>query len=424
MAVKCRIWLRADASSDIGYGHFVRLLALGEMLAGGGFELVFATRNPTPLQIQQIEAVCNSYVALGDDHFQAFLELIQPTDMVVLDNYFFGTDYQRQIKTKGCKLVLVDDILPQERFEADAVVNRGVDLALLRLPFLEPHDMEREPNRVAICFGGVDAHGYGARCRDFFEQQGFSVELIHAKSAVEVARAFARAEWAVVSASGAMVEALAMGAKVAAGWYVENQHQLYRHAAEQGWIYPLGNMDEGCLTEKLSHLTTPKKKASFDGAVVKAHYRALFDRLSYRYVDYRAMTPAQSHAVWQGRNRAQIRAQMDNPEPFAFEAHERFVASLRDDKRYWALFDNDQLVGSINATITTEEAEIGIFVVPEYWGCGAAGAMERFAAQNLGVKRLTARVRMGNERSLRYFEKMGYHTTLNDGNHWFLERSL
>lgn len=73
---------------------------------------------------------------------------------MVLDNYFFTTDYQRAIKEKGCCLVCVDD-MHDKHYVADVVINHGLtdeslfdvepytklclgfDWALLRHPFIE-----------------------------------------------------------------------------------------------------------------------------------------------------------------------------------------------------------------------------------------------------------------------------------------------
>src|SRR4030095_2375161 len=49
-------------------------------------------------------------------------------EIVVLDGYNFKTTYQQQIKSKGCKLVCIDDIHAYH-FVADVVINHapGID---------------------------------------------------------------------------------------------------------------------------------------------------------------------------------------------------------------------------------------------------------------------------------------------------------
>ena len=52
-----KIFFRADASSAIGYGHFIRTLALADMLKDD-FDCTFFTVSPTPYQISEMEKVC------------------------------------------------------------------------------------------------------------------------------------------------------------------------------------------------------------------------------------------------------------------------------------------------------------------------------------------------------------------------------
>ena len=39
-----------------------------------------------------------------------FLSLLNGDEIVVLDNYYYDTSFQKQIKEKGCKLICIDDI--------------------------------------------------------------------------------------------------------------------------------------------------------------------------------------------------------------------------------------------------------------------------------------------------------------------------
>lgn len=52
-----KIYFRADAGAEIGYGHFIRSLALAYMLKDD-FDCTFFTVEPTPYQIGEMEKVC------------------------------------------------------------------------------------------------------------------------------------------------------------------------------------------------------------------------------------------------------------------------------------------------------------------------------------------------------------------------------
>jgi spore coat polysaccharide biosynthesis predicted glycosyltransferase SpsG len=55
------------------------------------------------------------------NHFDVFLSFLKGDEIVFLDNYFFTTDYQREIKERGCKLVCIDD-MHDEHYVADVVL--------------------------------------------------------------------------------------------------------------------------------------------------------------------------------------------------------------------------------------------------------------------------------------------------------------
>ena len=57
-----------------------------------------------------MEKVCPFIPLQEETHSADFLSHLQGDEIVVLDNYFFTTDYQRAIKQKGCRLVCIDDM--------------------------------------------------------------------------------------------------------------------------------------------------------------------------------------------------------------------------------------------------------------------------------------------------------------------------
>lgn len=170
-----KIYFRADASATIGYGHFIRTLALADMLKDD-FDCTFFTCHPTSYQVSEIEKVCPFVTLQEETHYDDFLSYLQGDEIVVLDNYFFTTDYQRAIKEKGCRLVCIDD-MHDKHYVADVVINHGLtdeslfdkedymqlclgyDWALLREPFLRPlpiRHSNKNASSVTVCFGGSD----------------------------------------------------------------------------------------------------------------------------------------------------------------------------------------------------------------------------------------------------------------------------
>lgn len=178
-----KIYFRADAGMNIGFGHFIRSLALADML-NDEFDCVFYTAEPTPYQIGEMQKVC-PYVSLSETtKFEVFLEELDGTEIVVLDNYFYTTKYQCEIKAKGCKLVCIDD-MHEKHYVADAVINHapgtnedqfskedythlylGPEYLLLRKQFRNAthnYTSFRENKNVYVCFGGSDELNFTRR---------------------------------------------------------------------------------------------------------------------------------------------------------------------------------------------------------------------------------------------------------------------
>lgn len=168
-----KVFLRADAGAAIGYGHFVRSLALAAMLKDDFDCILFTSTpsnidggvSPTPSDFQESDAthlasflsngsvipsqlsdfqrreaegVCRLAELPSDDsRFGIFLELLKGDEIVVLDNYFFNEDYVRAIQSHGCKVVRIQDFFGEKSL-ADAMIFpcRSPRNALLRPPFL------------------------------------------------------------------------------------------------------------------------------------------------------------------------------------------------------------------------------------------------------------------------------------------------
>ena len=89
---KKKVYFRADAGQSIGYGHFIRSLALADMLKYD-FDCTFFTQTPTEYQKQEAEKVCPLVALPADDtKFGLFLDQLMGDEIVVLDNYFLLSD--------------------------------------------------------------------------------------------------------------------------------------------------------------------------------------------------------------------------------------------------------------------------------------------------------------------------------------------
>lgn len=307
-----KIFFRADAGAQIGYGHFVRTLALADMLRDD-FECTFFTVSPSPYQIGEMEKVCDFVVLEEETGFEDFLNFLHGDEIVVLDNYFFTTEYMRQIKDRGCGLVCVDD-MHNRHYVADVVINHGLanpsvfdvepytklalglDYALLRKPFLTYSGSRREKNHWFVSFGGSDFDNMTAKFVSYLDQDptvaGITVvigdaymyrdsldafhkiEIKKNLTASQMKDEMSRSEYAVVPSSTVCLEALACGCKIASGFFVGNQSEGYMNLLKNRIVYPLGNLYNYNSSRFISEMMCYK------------YCNALrFDSIPLRYID-------------------------------------------------------------------------------------------------------------------------------------------
>ncbi len=325
MKSKQKIFFRADASKTIGYGHFVRSLALADMLRKN-FDCTFFTQTPTEYQKSEVAKVCRLVELVEDDtKFDAFLDYLNGDEIVVLDNIFYSTDYQRAIKAKGCKLVclggndrqyVADLIISQGSLDSNSFMAEdytkfclGLNWALLRRPFLENRKKPKTRHvtrRVIACFGGTDFHNFTGKvaavlCKlpniekvDIIIGDVYDgsidvaclqkVELHKNLSAEEIVSLFDQNDLAILSSSSICIEAMACGIPVIAGHYVDNQLEFYHILEEANYIIGLGSLLDSNMTDKLlqalTHVNEYQLNSPFtDLSAISKNYNKVFSEL-------------------------------------------------------------------------------------------------------------------------------------------------
>lgn len=181
--------IRADASSDIGSGHVMRMIALGQMVQDKGGTVHFATIPYSSIILERLFAEGFIVHLLPfsknwdlDQDVQALIGICQKNHpmWVVLDGYQYATNYQSVLKQNGFSLMCVDDIAGCH-FVADIVLNQnlgatrkmysaepytqfflGSQNALLRREFIQAKfEFRRSPTvnikNILITMGGIDS---------------------------------------------------------------------------------------------------------------------------------------------------------------------------------------------------------------------------------------------------------------------------
>jgi UDP-2,4-diacetamido-2,4,6-trideoxy-beta-L-altropyranose hydrolase len=285
---KRTIIFRADGGLSIGMGHFIRTLALAEML-NEHFCCIYATRQPTQYQIGEIEKVCHGRIDLPNDdsHFEQFLTNLKGDEIVVLDNYYFSTEYQKTIKAKGCKLVCIDD-MHDKHYLADIVINHaltekrlfsiekytklflGLEYALIRKEFFANFGEEKEYKSILLNMGGSDFNNLTSKILRYLISQNISEEykvyvvvgnankytheirtlckmhnflFFKDLTAKDLSVLLERVEYAILPSSTILIEALYKGVKIIGCYFVDNQKEFFDYLTCANYIFPVGNMN-------------------------------------------------------------------------------------------------------------------------------------------------------------------------------------
>lgn len=285
------VYFRVDGSKTIGYGHVFRCIALAQMLKAE-FKCIFATRIFDSFLNNTISKAGFAIAELSQDesHFIEFLEKLSGDEIVVLDNYFFDTSYQEEIKQKGCKLVCIDDI-HDKHYVADIVINHaegiseksysiedntklllGYKYALLRPEFLKAAKQEKiifdSKKNVLISLGGTDPEDLIIKiantflkhpdinsisliskidCSKFDNPENKEIKEYWGLSAEELSDLMLQSDIGFLPASTVSVEACACKLPIIGGWFVDNQINIYSAIINKGLAVGIGNINE--LTE-------------------------------------------------------------------------------------------------------------------------------------------------------------------------------
>ncbi|HYG87174.1 MAG TPA: UDP-2,4-diacetamido-2,4,6-trideoxy-beta-L-altropyranose hydrolase [Azospirillum sp.] len=280
------ILVRADASPDIGSGHIMRCLTIGNEIKAAGGRAVFACAAVTPAlaaRIAEAGHACRPVDGApgSPDDAGSTMALARSYEAtgLILDGYAFGAVYRRQLRESGRPILALDDLAAEELF-ADIVLNPapsarpgdyagiaegaqlllGPDFALVRPEVLAWRDHAAERSEILVTFGGSDPLGLTAPVAEWLQARlpGVPLRLIVGGSARDGAAVvdalharfpqttvehdvpdlglrIRQARLAVSAAGSTMYELAALGCPSLLVIVAENQEKAALAAAAEGW---------------------------------------------------------------------------------------------------------------------------------------------------------------------------------------------
>lgn len=453
----------------MGLGHVIRSLALAEMLKND-FDCTFAIQDPNPYLQREIAKVCNSIITLpvcSTDH-PALLEeinlFVSGNEIIVLDGYAFNTSYQKVIKSKGCKLVCIDDIHAYH-FVSDVVINHaggikkadysfesytncylGPQYALLRAPFLMNHQGSvsiSSLKKLFINMGGADPlnHTSGILRQitksDFFNEihvvtgQSYRYEkeleaeldldsrIIHHSSldANQVASLMFKCRVAICPPSSVAFEYAAIGGLMFLKQIADNQKDVKSYFIEEqiAYDYELDfvNLIQSDIVNKAT-LIMEKQKALLDGKSPE-RLKAIFHKLDRELdISLRKVTEADMKVCYDWANDPDVRKASYNSKDILWEDHVKWFTNKikAPDSNFYIAEYKSEPIGQIRFDGTNEKV-ISYLIGSEMRGKGLGHILldlgvKKVLVEVKDISKIFGYVKKENIASCKAFEKAGF----------------
>jgi UDP-2,4-diacetamido-2,4,6-trideoxy-beta-L-altropyranose hydrolase len=183
-----RLFIRTEASTQIGLGHFMRCFAIAEDARAHGIEVTFLLNALSLPVLTRLEAIGAVGVEIGGPlgssaDFMAFgAQGLTRNDWLLIDSYSATAGYIA-LQTQAARVAVLDDLNVLERFDCDLLINPaqaarrsdyerkttarlllGADYALIRREFRTNILSHPKDRAIAVMFGGSDPNCLTGGC--------------------------------------------------------------------------------------------------------------------------------------------------------------------------------------------------------------------------------------------------------------------
>lgn len=333
--MKNKVFIRAEAGTDIGLGHVMRCMALAEVLKDK-FEIIVILNQKTESLIDIVKNYSDSILTIPDlkvtEEPEELKKHIKHGDILVIDGYSFKSDYQKQLKEKtDCKLVTIDDLHDFHHY-ADVIINHavggieskyvkenysklycGLEFALIRNEFrnIDKEKYVQENGVVLVAMGGSDPLNYSGKILEKLsginevskinlligklnphraelekqviavEKSGKSVKLLNHSSAEDLIKNYLSSQFCILSSSGMAIEALASGVFPWVIQTADNQKDFFEYLIKTEMAANGSALLTGAdASDEFSRLKEKKSGTRFIGKNNQEHIEKIFSELN------------------------------------------------------------------------------------------------------------------------------------------------
>ncbi|MCP5056115.1 MAG: hypothetical protein GY937_05240 [bacterium] len=185
-----KLWIRANASAEVGIGHVMRTMAVAEAAAAAAIDITYVMdSDPTGVQVPAKHGF--DVLVIEHEERRSWLERVRRSDAVLFDGYTFEPEDHEWARSTGAKIGAVDD-WGRGEFDVDVLLNQnllgdhryhvredtrmllGPAFALVRAEF---HALRRRRGETAdsivVSTGGSDPTGVAVEFMRIVEETGW-----------------------------------------------------------------------------------------------------------------------------------------------------------------------------------------------------------------------------------------------------------